>query len=403
MKGTELKQLVQPPSDPGFVQNPYGFYERARESGDLFYWQDYGRVCAVSHRSVNALLRDRNWGRETQALPTAEWLEPFRKLEEYSLLEMDPPRHTRLRNAVSRAFTSRAAAAFAPMITDIADHLIAELGGHSVVELQRGYAELLPLLTITRILGVPDGMEDSLIGWSRQMVAMYVSGRTMATEQSAGKAAFEFAEFMTGLLAERRRTAAGDLMSSLVAAEMDGQPISDPELLSTCVLLLNAGHEATACAIGNAIKAVVNHCSVDQRPNRPGQAAKFVEEALRWDPPLHMFERHAKTDSRIFGHSFCRGETVGLLLAAANRDPAVFRNPQEFDPSRADLAANAAFGAGVHFCLGAPLARLEIAIALERLFNKWPDLSLVGAPRYAARYHFRGLENLNAKITTKGT
>ena len=394
-----LKSLSQSPREAAFLHNPHPFYARARDCGDLIYWPDLDRICAVSHRAVNYFLRHRDWGRETMRTPApAPWLTPFRKVEAYSLLERDPPHHTRLRAAVGNAFTSRSIAVFEPMIRAAADRLLDRFAAQPSVDLQAAYANILPVITIVRILGLPDGIEADLIGWSRRMVAMYQVEPSVDTERAAGKAAAEFAEFARTLIRDRRRRSDDTLLSTLLTMKTDGPALSDDELTSLLILLLNAGHEATACAIGNAIATIIDHCPPDMRPSRRGEADSLVAEALRWDPPLHMFERHAKKDSRHFGHDFRRGDTIALLLAAAGRDSQIFADSDQFDPARTDGSTGVAFGAGVHYCLGAPLARLEIAIALEQLFARWPAVALAQPIRYADRYHFRSLEALHVRL-----
>ena len=390
-----LQSLTQSPSEPQFVQNPYQFYRTARKAGDLFLWTDYDRVSAVSHQAVSAILRDRNWGREIpsefrQASP--EHLEPFMQLERNSMLEMDPPDHTRLRGLVNRAFTSRRVNSLEPEIRRIAECLAT---GHvsQTIELQRSFAEQLPVMVISSLLGVPEEMCGQLLSWSHDMVAMYQANRDLPKELQAAKSAAEFAAFVREQIERKRAEPANDLISDLITAEDEHGRLTSNEMVSTCILLLNAGHEATAYSIGNGIKAIVESGQDPADLLSPARRDATVEEILRFDPPLHIFERHAKRDQSLFGQRFSRGDTVSVLLAAANRDPDVFRSPDDFIPGRA-VAGHTSFGAGIHFCVGAPLARLELAVGLSTLFEVHPQLSLTEAPRYADRYHFHGLEEL---------
>ena len=390
-----MKSFSQSPADDGFVQNPYPFYERARQAGDLFHWVEYDRVCAVSYRAVNALLRDRRWGREIPGefrRPVPEHLEPFMKVERHSMLELDPPEHTRLRGLVSKAFTTRRVSDLAPAIENIAEELLRGLDG-DCLELQKAYAERLPVLVIAGMLGVPASMAGQLLEWSHRMVAVYQAGRNRSSEEGAAKAASEFSEFIRREVRKKRKRPTDDLISSLISAEEGGGKLTEDEMASTCILLLNAGHEATAYSIGNGIKAIIESGRRAAELVSPEAVAATVEEILRFDPPLHMFERHAKQDLEAFGRKFKRGDTVALLLGAANRDPDAFPDPGSFKPGRR-ISANVAFGAGIHFCVGAPLARLEIATALQILFSRFPELRFAEAPRYADRYHFHGPEKL---------
>ena len=247
---------------------------------------------------------------------------------------------------------------------------------------------------IARLLGVPEAMAGPLLDWSHAMVAMYQARRDPAVEDRANAAARAFADYLRGHVAARRTQPGDDLITRLIAAEADGDRLTTDELIATCVLLLNAGHEATVHAIGNGVAAILAAGADPARLFADGAAtAAAVEEVLRFDPPLHLFTRFALEDVEIFGHRFRRGDTVGCLLAAANRDPARFAAPDRFDPAR-PATAHLSFGAGIHFCVGAPLARLELAVALPVLFARLPGLRLAGPPVFADRYHFRGLTAL---------
>ncbi len=390
-----MHQLTQSPRDPAFVQNPYPFYDRARATGPLFHWEDYGFPCASGHAEVSLLLRDRRFGRE---LPEAlkprrpPHLADFYRLDDRSMLDREPPSHTRLRGLVLRAFTSRRIAALAPDITAIAEELIAALPRE--FDLITAFAEPLPVRVIARLLGVPEEMAPQLLAWSHAMVAMYQSRRDRAVEVAANAAARDFAAFRTAYIAARRARPADDLVTALIAAEAEGSRLDADELVATCVLLLNAGHEATVHAIGNGTAAIL---ATGLDPARifatPEATAATVEEILRFDPPLHLFTRHALAEVELLGHRFRPGDTVGCLLAAANRDPLRFPDPDRFDPTRSP-GPHLAFGAGIHFCVGAPLARAELATALPLLFRRRPGLALAEAPTFADRYHFRGLTEL---------
>lgn len=399
-KGRRMQGFSQDPTDPGFVQNPYPFYERLRTAGDLAYWQDYALPCAVSHRAVNTLLRDRRFGREIPselARPTPEHLAPFYAVEAHSMLELEPPRHTRLRSLVLRAFTSRRIKALGPEIADLSHRLIDSLIDSlpdGETDLLPAFCQPLPIIVICRLLGVPETHAPQLLAWSNAMVSMYQARRDRTIEEAAAQAAQEFSDFLTGYIDSRRHKAGDDLITHLIAAEQDGERLSTAELITTCILLLNAGHEATVHSLGNGIKTLLETGT----KITPENAEAVVEETLRHDPPLHMFTRYAYERVEIFGHSFERGDQVALLLAAANRDPQVWEYPHRFDPAR-PLSANTSFGAGLHFCVGAPLARLELQIAMPILFDRRPDLRLTQTPRYANLYHFHGLEALHTNWT----
>jgi cytochrome P450 len=394
-----MRALSQSPRDPAFVQDPHPFYDRARALGPLFFWDNYGFPCAAGYDAVAELLRDRRFGRELPAdlrPPRPAHLADFHALDDLSMLEREPPAHTRLRGLVLRAFTSRRIAGLAPDIEALAHRLIDAVDGPEF-DLLAGFAEVLPVVVITRLLGVPEEMAGQLLAWSHDMVAMYQARRDRAVEDRANAAARDFAAYLRGHVEARRARPSDDLISSLIAAEAAGERLSADELIANCVLLLNAGHEATVHAIGNGVRAILAsgadpaHLFADE----PATAAT-VEEVLRFDPPLHLFTRYALTDAEALGHRFRRGATVGCLLAAANRDPARYPEPGRFDPARGG-AGQLAFGAGIHFCVGAPLARVELALALPALFARMPGLALAGPPAFADRYHFRGLTALRLR------
>lgn len=389
-----MHSLSQSPTDPAFVQDPYAFYDRARRLGHLFHWTDYGMACATSAAAVGAILRDRRFGREVPAerrTPVPAHLEPFYAVEAHSMLELEPPRHTRLRSLVLRAFTSRRIAALAPEIATLS-HQLVDAFPDGPFDLLKAFATRLPVTIIARLLGVPEDRGDDLLAWSNAMVGMYQASRTRTTEDRAAAAAESFAAFLRAHVENRRDRPADDLITHLIAAEAEGERLTTDELISTCILLLNAGHEATVHTIGNGVRALVEQ-RTPPAALAPDRIAATVEEILRHDPPLHLFTRWTYEDAEISGHTFRRGDQVGLLLAAANRDPALWDTPGGFDPAR-PVKPNHSFGAGLHFCVGAPLARLELQIALPILFARCPNLALAEPPRYANLYHFHGLERL---------
>lgn len=389
-----MAELSQSPTDPGFVQNPYPFYAEARARGAVHQWRDYGIHCAFSHAAVNAALRDSRMGREAPdelKEPRPAHLCDFYAIDDNSMLELEAPRHTRLRKLVLHAFTARGIAGLAPEIEALCHHLI-DAFPEGDFDLLPQYATQVPVIVIARLLGVPDDMADRLLAWSNDMVAMYQARRDRTIEDGANAAAREFSAFLADYIATRRRTPSDDLITRLIAAEADGEKLSLDELIATCVLVLNAGHEATVHTLGNGVKAMLE---TGMRPEWTSDSMidATVEEILRFDPPLHMFTRWVYEDLEIGRSPLRRGDRIGLLLGAAGRDPEMWVDPDLFDPNR-HLKPHVAFGAGRHFCVGAPLARLELRIALQVLFARLPNLRLAASPRYANLYHFHGLERL---------
>jgi cytochrome P450 len=382
-----MQRVRQSPTDPDFIRDPYAFYNRIRAMGPLVMWEDYGMACATDYATVNALLRDRRFGREPiEPIDIPDHLSDFYGVEAHSMLEREPPVHTRLRGQVLRAFTSRRIAALAPEITALCDTLIDRFPASGPFDLLDAYARPLPARIIARFLGVPEDSAPDLLRWSNGMVGMYKAGRTRADEIAANSAARDFAAFIRAQIDLKRQSPGDDLISTLITAQ-NGDRLSEPELVTTCILLLNAGHEATVHTTGNIVKYLL------ETGTPASDDPAFVEEATRYDPPLHLFTRTAYEPVTMAGHSFARGDKVALLLACANHDPKAFPDPARFDPTRTGPAP-LSFGAGLHFCIGAPLARLELGLSLTRLMSRCPDLALVGAPAYGNIFHFRGLDRL---------
>jgi unspecific monooxygenase len=393
------------PRDAAFYQNPYAFYSALHLGTPTFLWEDYGHWCFTGFREVNSLLRDKRFGREILHVATREelgWPPPkphtaaFDLTEKYSLLALEPPAHTRLRTLVNRAFVSRNVAQLRPRIERLANEMVDRLEPEGGTELIRNFAAPIPAVIIAEMIGLPAEMAGQLVSWSNRMVQMYMYGVTHETELDANQASADFMAYLREVIAERRKAPKEDLLTHMLTSEVDGQKLSEDEVMSTAILLLNAGHEATVHTTGNAVKTILES-GLDPKTlfATPEQTEATVEECLRFDAPLHMFTRYALSDVTLdSGQSFRKGEVIGLMLGAANRDPTRFKDADSFDPFRTD-GQNVSFGAGIHFCIGAPLARIELQVALSTLFRRLPGLKLAAEPRYNNVYHFHGLERLD--------
>ncbi|HZZ20933.1 MAG TPA: cytochrome P450 [Opitutaceae bacterium] len=392
---------------PGFYNDPYASYEKIRSVAPAFYWEEQKLWCFMSAADVSAILRDRRFGRELLPMagqpvpeprPAPDHLQTFHAVDRNSMLEREPPVHTRLRTLVNRAFVARNIERLRPRILALAHELVDRMKVSNRAELIGAYATPIPVVVIAELLGVPAGMSDQLVDWSHRMVAVYQLGCTREKEDQAEAATREFSDFLRQYFSERRKRPADDLISHLLNVEATGERLSEDEMIATCILLLNAGHEGTVHSIGNAVKTLLENNS-DTAAAFSGEAATeaTVEECLRFDPPLHMFNRVAQEDSQVAGIGLKRGTQVGLLYGAANRDPAKYPRADVFDPGRpiqGAAASHASFGGGIHFCLGAPLARLELQISLPVLFERLPGLYLASRPTYRDSYHFHGLTGL---------
>jgi cytochrome P450 len=391
------------PQDPKFYQGPYAFYARQHASHPAFFWEEYGHWCFADFKSVSALLRDKRFGRDILHVASREEIglpgpkphvAEFDLTEKFSLLNLEAPAHTRLRTLVNRAFVSRQVEQLRPRIRQLAHEIIDGFEGEESVDLIKAFAAPIPAIVIAEMIGLTADMAPQLLNWSNRMVTMYMYKVTHETELDANQAAADFTAYLRDVIAERRKAPREDLLTHMLTTDRDGDVLSEDEVISTAILLLNAGHEATVHTTGNGVKSILES-GLDPQSlfATPEQAERTVEECLRFDAPLHLFTRYALMDTDVDGIALRKGDVIGLMLGAANRDPARFAHADRFDPFRTD-GANVSFGAGIHFCIGAPLARIELQEAMGVLFERLPTLKLVEPPRYGNVYHFHGLERL---------
>ncbi len=339
------------PKDRAFYQSPYAAYAFLHEAAPTFLWEDYGFWCVSGFDAVNRLLRDRRFGRENRWGPPVNTVEgrqhlsAFDAVERNSLLEREAPVHTRLRGLVNRAFVSRQIERLRPRVEALAHELIDRFEKDRRTDLLPAFATPLPVTVIAEMLGVPAVMGPQLVSWSNRMVAMYMHRPNRSTQDDANAAARDFSEFLRGYVDQRRSEPGDDLLSLLISASETGDRLTEDELISSVILLLNAGHEATVHQTGNSVKTILEQGGDPRRFVATDEATEAtMEECLRHDAPLHMFTRYAYEPVEIEPGVVLRpGESVGLLLGAANNDPAAFLDPRRFDPHRADQK-NVTFG-----------------------------------------------------------
>jgi unspecific monooxygenase len=390
--------------DPAFYSDPNETYAALHAQCPTFYWEEQKQWFFTGYDHVNMLLRDRRFGRQILHVASREELglaepEPhlqnFDLAERFSLLEIEPPEHTRLRTLVNRAFVSRHIERLRPEISELANRLIDSFEGDGRTELLSSFADIIPVTMIARMIGIPDEMGSQLLAWSHAYVGMYMFKRTRSDELAADRAAKEFADYVKTLIAERRRAPRDDLLSHMIHTEHKGQFLTEDELVSTTIVLLNAGHEATVHQIGNSVRVILQSGHDPAELFRDDAATeRTVEETLRICAPVHIFQRWALEDVEVDGVTLKRGDKVSLILAAANLDPRKFDDPLVFKPDRQE-APNLSFGAGIHFCIGAPLARLELNTVLPLLFKRLPGMRITAPPKVKDVYHFHGLERLD--------
>ena len=326
------------------------------------------------------------------------WHAPFHELNDAGMLDLEPPDHTRLRRLVLRAFTPRTVEAMRERIGTIVDGLIDDFGGAGEVDLIAQFAEPLPVTVIAELLGVPEADRHLLRPWSADICLMYELDPPEASATKAVRASLEFGAYLRALLAERRQRPGDDLISALAAVVDDGDTLTETELIGTCVLLLNAGHEASVNGSGNGWWTLFRHPDALARlRSDPSLLPSAIEELLRYDTPLSLFERWVLEPIEVEGVAIPRGDEVALLFGSANRDAAVFDQADTLDLAR-DPNPYLSFGAGIHYCLGAPLAKLELGIAFETLLRRVPQMELVEAPRWKSTFVLRGLDTLRVLV-----
>lgn len=382
--------------DPEFIADPYPFLSELRRGDKPVWHEDLGIFMAATHKDASEVLRNKSLGRiYSDRTPMTEW-QTFNWLHSESILESEPPKHTRLRGLISKAFNRNRIESLRPKIQEIAEELLDQLDDkESSFDLISQYAEPLPVRIIAELLGFPRDEEHLLRPWSQAIVKMYEVSPSESAQREAQQAATEFSKYVHDLMVVRKANPGGDLISELAQVEEAGERLSTHELIATCVLLLNAGHEASVNGFGNGMVALFKN--PEQRDllfkNIDEHAETAVEEFLRFDSPLQLFERTAKEDLEISGVKIRRGEKVASLLGSANRDSAVFQDPDSLDITRAPNP-HISFGGGIHFCIGAPLARLEMSIALPALIKRFPKLQLFSEPKRRDSFTLRGYERV---------
>jgi cytochrome P450 len=382
-------------NDPEFIRNPYPVLAELRALAKPVWHESMQLWLAATHADASAVLRSKTLGRIfTPHEPDDLW-ETFNWLHADSIMENEGSKHTRLRTLVSKAFNRSQIERLAPRIDSIITELLDVCHDKKEFDLLADFAEPLPVRVIAELLGVSRSDENHLRPWSQAIVKMYEFDVTPDEEAHAEKASREFADMITDMVEHRKAKPTNDLVSELAQVEDSGEKLTLRELIATCVLLLNAGHEASVNAFGNGFVAALNdgEASTLLRTQPRSIAETAVEEFLRFDAPLQLFERTAMSDTEINGVVIKSGEKIAALLGSANRDETVFDNPDTFNVSRTPNS-HIAFGGGIHFCLGAPLARLEMNRSLPALFERFPSISIREIPEQRETFVLRGYKKI---------
>ncbi|PYE56572.1 unspecific monooxygenase [Deinococcus yavapaiensis KR-236] len=415
MAAPAVPELAFDLNDSAFIRDPYPVLARLREETPIFHEPRWNKVFFARYDDISAILRDRRFGRSiTHVLSRDElgWPPPdprqadFDHFQDNHLLDAEPPKHTRLRGLVAKAFTPRRVEALRGRVTAIVERQLRDLAGVGTFDLVTRYAEELPVTVIAELLGFPHDLRHKLRPWSADIVKLYELGYSPDDQKRANDAVLEFSAALKDLVAYRKTHPGDDLVTALAEVEEAGDKLTTDELVGTCILLLNAGHEAsvngTTAGVRNLLlgRSAWRQLADDAHANPARPSAIFesaTEELLRYDTPLPMFERWVLEDVEVGGVTLRRGQEVALLYASGNRDARKFTNPDTLDLTRSE-GPHLTFGLGVHYCLGAPLARLEMSVALHALARAFPELRLAdeeAPPAYGKGFVIRGLTRLD--------
>ena len=391
------------PADPSFIADPYPVYARLRADHPLLWNPDTSQWIVSRFGDVNALLRDRRLGRTYLHVATheemghaspPEFQDPFWTLVQDGMLDREPPDHTRLRRLVSKAFTPATVEGLRGRIEAIVDGLLTAAIARGEFDLIADVAEPLPVTVIAELLGVPEADRHLLRPWSSDICLMYELNPPEESQHRSVGASIAFGDYLRDLARDRRQHPGDDLISGLAQVAEAGDILTEGELVGTCALLLNAGHEASVNGAGNAWWTLFRHpdALAGLRAD-PSLVPTALEELLRFDTPLPMFERWVLEDIELYGVRIPRGAELALQFASANRDPDGFDRVDELVLDRRPNPY-LSFGAGIHYCLGAPLAKLEMGILFREVLARMPALELRERPAWKPTFILRGLQSL---------
>jgi len=390
---------------PEFVYDPYPLLAELRETQPVFFDPGWNKVFFARYDDIATLLRDRRLGRSILHVLSRDelgWPPPnpligdFDYFQSHHMLDNEPPKHTRLKSLMLKAFTSSRVEGLRGKIQEIVNGLIDRVQHRGRMDLLKDFAEPLPVAVIAELLGVPEEERAPLRPWSAAIVKLYELGYSDEQARTANQAVVEFSDYIKRLARQRSRQPRDDLISALVRVEEQGEMLSEDELVSNCILLLNAGHEASINGTTLGMLSLHHHpdqMSLAREAAAKGNAEFFkaaVEELLRYDTPLPMFERWVLADFDFNGAALKRGTEVGLLYASGNRDARRFADPDRLDLTRTDNP-HLTFGLGIHYCIGAPLARVELQTSFQTLLKRLPGIRIAREPvEYTGGFVIRG-------------
>jgi cytochrome P450 len=399
-------------NQPGFIADPYSQLEYLRAYMPVFFDAAWDKIFFTRHADIVSLLKDKRLGRSMLHILSREelgWpppnplIENFQRYQDNVFMDWEPPDHTRIRSLVSKVFTPKQVESLRAKLEGATHKLLDAAERNGRCDFVSQIAEPLPVMMIASLLGIPEVDWPHLRPWSAAIVKMYELGYSEEQMQAADTAAREFMACIGELAEERRAHPQDDLISGLVHVEEQGRKLSEDELRATCIFLLNAGHEATVNGSSLGLMALLRNptqLELMKQAARDEDAALLktaVDELLRYETPLPMFERYVLEDMEVSGVALKKGTEVALLYISGNRDPLRFERADELDLNRKDNPL-LTFGLGTHYCLGAPLARLELQVLFKTLFKRWPDLRLLDEVEFSEGFVIRGLKSLSIEF-----
>jgi unspecific monooxygenase len=399
-------------NQPDFIANPYAQLKALRSEAPAYHDPVWDKTFFTRHADITSLLKDKRLGRTMLHLYSREeigWPPPdprtkgFRGYQDNVFMDMEGKSHARIRSLVTKVFTPKRVESMRGRLEQTTHRLIDAVEADGKCDFVHAIAEPLPVAMIADLLGIPETHRQNLRPWSNAIVKMYELGYTDEQVESANRAASDFMEMIGALAEERRAHPQDDLISDLVQVTEQGETLTEDELRATCIFLLNAGHEATVNGSSLGLRAMFQNQSQLEMmkeavyQNNTSLLKTAVDELLRFETPLPMFERYVLEDMEINGVPLKRGSEVGLFYISGNRDSVRFERPDELILSRQDNPL-LTFGLGTHYCLGAPLARLELQVLFSVFFQRLPNVRAAGEAQFAKGFVIRGLENLSIEF-----
>ena len=398
-----IPEISFPNEDKDFIKNPYPYLKELREEYPIHYDKSSGLNLITQFEDVKDIQKSKNFiSSEPQdytkdadeKLINPKDYDYFWKTEEFNLLNLEGNIHDELRGLVAKAFLNKQVQELRPFMENKSKELLDKVNRGSF-DLLADYAQPYSIAVIGELLGVPEEDYDKFLYWSHAIVKMYdlkVSDESAAEAESAAK---DFYIYMNNLIDEKNKNPQNDMISRLSQVSENNQQLTKDQIICTVILLLNAGHEATVNTIGNSIVALLLNNISTKNLNHDFDIKKIIEELIRWDSPLQFFQRWVLEDTELSGIKLPKNSKIAMLLGSANRDETAFKNPEKIDFERKNLN-HTSFGGGVHFCLGAHLARLELEVSLENLFKN--EINLINDPERTGAFGIRGFKKINVSI-----